>query len=175
MPTPERLTLPDVDAYVTIRRRMLIDSPWSFGSSPDHDPAGQPDNVRAALQDPDRAIFAVRHPSRPRELVSCATLVRETRPKRRHVALVVGVFVDPSFRRKGLGRATVAACIAHARTWPGLTRVELAVSARAPGAKRVYESLGFVTWGCQPDALGIAGEYTDEYYLSIDLTLPPTN
>ena len=40
-----------------------------------------------------------------------------------------------------------------ARTWPGVNSVGLSVSENSGAARRLYERLGFIAWGREPDCL----------------------
>jgi RimJ/RimL family protein N-acetyltransferase len=166
----------DLTAYAALRQEMLIDSPWSFASSPGDDVNAQPEYLRKALGTPGRGpeIMVVDASDRSRLLAS-AGVYRESKRKRSHIAWVWGVYTTPAARNRGYGRAVVAAAVAAARGWAGVERVCLSVSAAAPGARRVYESLGFVAWGVEPDRLrlepseGGSGRRFDEVYMSMAL------
>lgn len=173
--SPRLLTANDVDAYVAIRREMLEDAPWAFSASPGHDRAGDPEAVRAALGQPENAILAVfsdrESPTSGGEarILATAGVRREDRPKHRHIATIWGVYVTPAARGRGLGRDVVAAAVETASGWPGVTCVKLSASENSPGAIRVYESLGFVAWGLEPDALRVNGRSYGEVHMHLAL------
>jgi RimJ/RimL family protein N-acetyltransferase len=152
----------DIPAYIAIRQRMLTDSPWSFASSPQQDKGSDPENLRRSLSDPDFAIFGV---LAGEDLIAVAMTNRETRHKRRHIAWIMGVFVEPAHRGRGCGEAVVGACIAYARAWEGVAQIQLGVSVSAPAAKRLYERLGFEAWGLERDALRVDGHSHDEVHM----------
>lgn len=159
------LTPSDAEAYVMLRAEMLADSPWSFASSPGHDKGADVAGMRASLALPGFAVVAVRDPEAPERLLAAAGIIREDQPKRHHLALIWGVYVTPAARRRGLGKAVVEAAVETARGWPGVAGVNLALNQTSPGAKALYESLGFVAWGVEPDALRINGETSTETHL----------
>jgi len=161
-----RLTEADVETYVAIRREMLADAPWSFGSSPGEDAGSDPERVRHRIARADSVIMLARVQG---EAVGAAGISREERTKRRHIATIWGVFVKPAFRNRGLCTALVRACLDQARGWEGVQVVELAVSQGAPSARRAYENCGFVVWGTEPDALRIDGRSFDEHHMSLRL------
>lgn len=165
------LTPGDAERYRALRREMLLDAPWAFGSSPEDDRVNDPDFVRRAFEN---QWFAIAGGFRGGELIAAACVGREPRAKRRHIASITGVYVSPGSRGVGLGRAVVGACVARAREWPGVAALELSVSAASTAARRVYESLGFVAWGVEPDALrcadpgfGVRGH--DEIHMRLEL------
>lgn len=170
-PTVRLLSPADAEAYWRLRLEMLTDEPRAFGTSAEEhrattvaDAAGRLGGLGSwtvgALIGGDRASGQLR---------GAATLVREQRLKTRHKASVAGVYVGPELRGRGVGRALLAALIAHARTVPGVERITLAVTATQPAAHALYRSLGFAPWGVEPAALLVDGEYIDEHYLSLAL------
>lgn len=169
-----RLAPADADRYVVLRREMLIDTPHAFGSSPEDDRFRTTDQALASLADPHNAIFAVQASGQGSGLVAAAGVIRETRAKRRHIASIWGVYVAPMARGRGLGRAVVRAAVSHARTWEGVSAVQLCVSEgasphqRSP-ARRLYDSLGFLEWGREPEALRVDGRGYAEIHMSLSL------
>lgn len=159
------LTPADVDACVALRRFMLTDSPWSFAADPANDRGSDPAQVASSLANPDMA-FAGSYDDDGR-LVSIALLMRETNPKRRHIAWIVSVFTHPEARGQGRSRAVLSLLIEEARSRPGVAGVCLSVSDRSPAAIALYESLGFVAWGVEPDAQRIGNESSAEIHMRL--------
>jgi RimJ/RimL family protein N-acetyltransferase len=79
------------------------------------------------------------------------------------------VYTRPDVRGRGLCRSVLKLLIEHARAWPGIERVQLSVSERAPAARALYESLGLESWGREPDALRIDGQSAAEIHMSLAL------
>jgi ribosomal protein S18 acetylase RimI-like enzyme len=161
-----QLTPADAARYVRLRRLMLADAPEAFSASPEDDVVLDEAFVARALAEPQNAIFAVADGA---ELVAAAGVRRQTRPKFRHRADVWGVYVAPPYRGRGHGRAILAAAIALARTWPGVDWLGLGVSAATPAAQKLYEDLGFVAWGREPEATEVNGRRHDEIFMSLRL------
>ena len=159
-----RLTPEQTDAYVEVRQRMLREEPWSFGSSPSDDLERERRRARDMLGDEDWACIAAMSGE---AIVSTARVFRTTRPKQAHAASIVSVWTDPAFRGRGLARRVLLTAIDIARGWPDVELVELSVSARCEPARRLYESLGFTTWGVQPDAMRVGGESAAEHYMQM--------
>lgn len=66
--------------------------------------------------------------------------------------------VHPAYRRQGLGRRLLAACIEKA--WrKGLTRIELEARADNTAAIALYEKLGFEHEAVKPMAMRFDGVY----------------
>lgn len=162
-----RLLMPaDAPDYVALRREMLHDAPWSFGADPANDRGSDPAGVARSLAGENFAIAGGYAEGR---LVSVAVADREKGAKRAHVAWIISVYTAPSARRRGLGRGVVRAAIDAARGWGGVAQVQLAVSSHAPEARALYESLGFVAWGLEPDAIRVGGKSYDETHMALRL------
>lgn len=159
-----RLAAADAEAYAMLRREMLLEAPLAFTASPESDVASDAARVAAALAQPGFAILAAFEQA---ELAAVAGLDREKQPKRAHLAWVWGVYTRPSSRRRGLGRKVVSAAIEAARGWPGVAGVQLAVSERSGAARALYESLGFVAWGVEPDAVRVGGQSSAETHMRL--------
>ena len=79
------------------------------------------------------------------------------------------MYVQPAHRRRGIGKLILEAAITHARTLEGVTQLNLGVSETAPGARDLYESVGFVAWGTEPRAMRVAGRYHAEVFMALKL------
>lgn len=164
------LTPEDAPAYAALRREMLADSPWAFFSSPEDDRGVRPEIMRESLAQ--RGFVVIGAWDDRGHLIGVAGLLRESKAKRAHVAGIWGVYVTPSCRGRGVARDLLTAAIAAARAWPGVAALTLSVSERSPAARRVYESLGFVAWGTEPDALRINGAPHAETHMRLVLPTP---
>jgi RimJ/RimL family protein N-acetyltransferase len=165
-----RLTREDAPHLHALRREALSAEPTAFGASPEDCRFQDLAAVNACLADPDRAVFAIADPDQLERLVAMAGIIRETRKKQQHRSSIWGVYVSESHRGRGFGRAVVEACVHHAWTWPGIESVTLSVSADRTAAKALYESLGFVTWGTEPDSLRVNGSEVAEHHMLLKLS-----
>jgi RimJ/RimL family protein N-acetyltransferase len=103
------------------------------------------------------------------QLVGTAGFYREQKAKRRQTGWIWGVFVHPSHRRKGTGRALISALIDEARRLPGLMTLHLTAAVTQSAARQMYAGLGFRVFGTVPRALYVNGRYFDEEMMSLDL------
>jgi len=107
-------------------------------------------------------------------LVGMVGFYREQLLKRKHKGHIWGVFVEPSARGQGLGRTLLLRAIETAKTLVGLNSIQLTVSVSQTAAHRLYEACGFRSFGREPRALGIDGQYVDEHHMVLELDgLPP--
>ena len=165
------LTAHDAAAYQALRLRALRESPAAFGSTYASEVdiplpqiaerlargAGREDVMFGAFDDADG------------DLVGLAGLGRQTGLKTRHRAHVWGMYVAPEARGRGVGRALMQALIAHARTLDGLERLTLGVEGGNAAARALYHAVGFVTYGIEPQAYKLDGEYWDSELMSLRL------
>ena len=179
MPTAIHLEPGDAERYARLRLRMLTLAPWAFSAPPEDDEALDIPRLAEMLAQEHHATFAIEaprsvSPDRPIEreravLVASASLTRSTSPKFSHRAGIGGVFVEPEYRGLALGKELMHAMIAHARSWRGVTYLDLAVSANSPEAQRLYESVGFTVWGREPEATQHDGRLYDEIHMTLRL------
>jgi ribosomal protein S18 acetylase RimI-like enzyme len=113
----------------------------------------------------EQALFGYFEDDRLRGMVG---LVRASKVKQRHTAMIWGMYVSAEARRRGAGRALLDAAVNLARAW-GVSQVQLSVTEAAPAAKRMYEAAGFKDWGRQPRALGWQGRFVDEDHMVLEL------
>jgi ribosomal protein S18 acetylase RimI-like enzyme len=84
-------------------------------------------------------------------------LDRETRAKSHHKATLVGMYVEPEFGGRGVGRALVDALLAEARA-DGLELIVLTVTDGNAKAVQLYERCGFRSFGVEPHAIKVNGK-----------------
>lgn len=155
----------DAEAYVALRRDALQGDPMAFAASPHDDRASDLAFVRDALSD---TTFAVTIGAFQPELVGAVRLSRERSEKLRHKTVVWGMYVRPASRRLGVGRELMLRAIRHAREWPDVLQVHLAVSETSSEAIRLYSSLGFASWGSEPRALRVGERFFVEQHMVLE-------
>jgi ribosomal protein S18 acetylase RimI-like enzyme len=102
-------------------------------------------------------------------LIGMVGVGRQERIKRRHIAQIWGMFVAPSHRGLDIGRSLLLAAIEHARSLDGVRKLQLSVITTQPAARTLYYSLGFRSFGIDPEALCVDGKYLDEEYMILAL------
>jgi ribosomal protein S18 acetylase RimI-like enzyme len=78
-----------------------------------------------------------------------------------HVRQIRGLAVADAARGRGAGRALLRAAVEEARRL-GARRLTLRVLGHNTGARKLYESEGFVVEGVQPEEFHLDGEYVDD-------------
>ena len=89
--------------------------------------------------------------------------------KNRHKGTVWGMYVTPEARGQGLARSLMSSLISYAADLPDLEQLVLEVVTTNEAARRLYSSLGFVSYGLERRALRIGDRYLDEELLSLHL------
>lgn len=162
----------DAQAYRHLRLQALRECPTAFSASYE-DEVGRSIEEIAARSAP-AGDGSVRRLGifEGEELAGSVALIRSLRAKLCHCAELAGMYVAPSMRRRGCGRALLLAAIAQARALDGLRQLKLGVNAANAAAKALYRSAGFERYGTEPDALNIDGVFYDEelYLLRLDRT-----
>ena len=100
------------------------------------------------------------------ELVGMAGLYRDSGgEKMRHKGHVWGMYVASERQGQGIGKRLMRELMERAALLPGLEQVHLAVVTRMETARGLYASLGFETYGVEPNSLIIDGERLDEAHM----------
>lgn len=102
-------------------------------------------------------------------LVGIAGFKQEPLEKMKHRGQILGMYISPSMRGRGLGKKLLTALISKINENTAIERVDLAVSIDNAKAITLYESLGFDTYGKYKRALKLDNGYVDEAYMALDL------
>jgi ribosomal protein S18 acetylase RimI-like enzyme len=87
------------------------------------------------------------------DLVGTVSLEFSAKPKTKHKARVIGMYVKPEARGKGAGRALLEAAIDTARAREGILVLTLTVTEGNEPALRLYRDAGFEAFGTEPMAI----------------------
>lgn len=102
-------------------------------------------------------------------LVGSAAVEYAAKEKTRHRGLVVGMYVTPASRGRGAGASLIRAVVAHARSRPGVRLLTLTVTQGNASAIRLYESVGFATFGVEPMATFNGRAYLSKVHMALPL------
>lgn len=149
------LTAADRAAFRRLRARALVEDPASFGRTAEEEAGVGRLPMEGSLEAPEPATFLL-GAERDGVLVGiCGTYQGQT-AKTRHTAEIVSVYVAPEARGMGVGAALVAEALARlARA--GIAVAKLTVAEESLSARRLYERLGFATYGREPAGYRFAG------------------
>ena len=161
------LTEPDLRSYRALRMQALTECPTAFGATPRTEQAledaqilhrfgGGPGQIMWGGFDDDGAL--------------CATpgMYRDTGEKTAHKGHLFAIYVSPQARDQGLARRLLEVTIAHASAL-NLRQLMLGCNASNRNALRLYEQAGFQSYGLEPAALSVDGEFFDEVLMVMPL------
>ncbi|GGY13641.1 N-acetyltransferase [Rhodanobacter panaciterrae] len=152
----------DARAYQRLRLQALQESPTAFSASHADEVGRSLDDVVAritAAADGSVCTFGIFEQD---QLAGFVAVIHPQREKLRHAVELAGMYVAPSCRRRGFGRALLQAAVAHAHAIAGVRQIRLGVNASNAEARALYQSIGFTSYGVEPGALQVDGMCHDE-------------
>lgn len=163
-----RLTAADAQRYRALMLHAYAAAADAFTSTPE-ERAAEPEawwvNRIADPRGLSQAFGAFRHD----ELVGTVTVEFAAKPKTRHKAHLIGMFVDQSARGCGAGKALVQAALAAAKARPGVRVVTLTVTEGNLAAIALYKACGFQTFGTEPMAIATPDGFKSKVHMWLEL------
>ena len=157
-----RLNQQDAEPYRQLRSEALELEPWAFTESIAEHQSMALETIQhrlgAGASDGDFVLGAFDGG----QLIGIAGFFRRRGEKIRHRGEVWGVYIAKRYRGRGIGRALLAELVRQLREESDLEQVALGVSVGNVSARRLYESLGFESYGRETHALKIGDAYVDE-------------
>jgi RimJ/RimL family protein N-acetyltransferase len=165
-----RLTVDDVRLYKPIRLEAVKCEPTAFGGSYE-DEVLQPDSfyvdkLANIWSTPESAVFGAFDTGG--NILGTVGIFKRSGRKLSHKAILWGMYVKASHRKYGIGRQLLARAVEFAKRIP-VDRIELTVVTENQAAAKLYQAIGFETWGEEPAALKIAGRLYGEYHMSFSI------
>lgn len=94
-------------------------------------------------------------------IVGSVTVIWSNRIKTKHVANLVGMFVNPDYQRQGIGKELVLKAIEELKAFSQFEKIKLDVVSKNNKAINLYESVGFEKVGELHKELFIDGQFYD--------------
>jgi ribosomal protein S18 acetylase RimI-like enzyme len=165
-----RLSPSDAPQFQALRLAALVDRPDAFVTSHVEEKDLPLSAFEARLvEHPGQAVFGAFDGD---ALVGMAGLAREVLLQTRHKGHLWGMYVAPPARGHGVARELMQAALAHARRTPGIAKVTLSVDAANVAAIALYESLGFVVFAREADAVRLDGQSRDDLQMHLRFAAP---
>jgi ribosomal protein S18 acetylase RimI-like enzyme len=101
------------------------------------------------------------------ELVGTVALEYSAKPKTKHKALVIGMYVTPAARGLKAGRQLLDAALNEARAREGIRLLTLTATEGNEPAVSLYASAGFKVFGIEPMAIFTPSGYKAKVHMSL--------
>lgn len=149
----------DANEYRKIRLEALQTNPESFSSSYEEEKDYPLERYEGRLKGGESLTFGAFFEE---QLIGVVTLIFETKNKLRHRANIAAMYVNPNNRKQGIGKGLMLEAINKAKTINGIEQIYLGVVSTNEAAKKLYNSLGFETYGIDKKALKVDKTYFDD-------------
>lgn len=161
-----KLTSEDAKAYWDLRLEALQQDPEAFATTY-KDAISRVDPLKRVASNLDSEVSATLGAFIDNELVGVMTIAEEGAPKLRHRVNLFAVYVTPRVRGKRIGIALLQAVIEHSKQLAYVEKINLTVVSTNDRAIKLYEKVGFKSFGLEHHAMKIDDTYVDEIYMSL--------
>jgi ribosomal protein S18 acetylase RimI-like enzyme len=146
------------EQYRNLRLEALRSDPAAFGSSFEEESVLTEDEWKRRMSN---ALFAVSGGT-PIGMIVC---LFNDRPKIRHIAEIVGVYVSANYRGEGVATEMLKHSLSLIRSHGGIVKVKLAVNPEQRAAVRLYKKAGFLVTGRTKKELMVGRRYVDMLFM----------
>ena len=164
--TISRLNLDEWSKYKKLRLEALKNEPSSFSSSYEDSLKSPNDKWKEELQkshnEDSIVMFFAKDGGR---LVGMIGAFWQDKEKTKHIGNIFGVYVNPGYRGKGIGKLLMEAILNKLNDMPQIEKIKLGVVMQQTPALKLYEKYGFKIIGKCTKELKIGNEYYDEYLM----------
>ncbi|MUG94574.1 GNAT family N-acetyltransferase [Scytonema sp. UIC 10036] len=163
----KKLTKDDAEDYRNIRLEALYNAPDSFGTMYQEEVLMTIDQFRERIPvDNNNFILGCYE---DKEIIGIIALHQGERIKVRHKAYIRSMYVQPEYRKKGIGKLLLNELIERAKAIDEIEILLLDVVTNNLSAKQLYLSLGFQIYGIEKMAYKFNDRYFDVESMSLQL------
>lgn len=162
------LTISDWQEYKNLRLKALEDDPMAFTTSFEEAVNKVNDYWIGHLKEQDKesiTLFA----KKGNRLIGMIAAVFNSKKKTRHIAELVGAYVDPEFRGHGAGSKLMKGIIDQVKNHKEIIKINLGVITTQKPAIALYKKYGFKEAGTREKELYISGKYYDMLLMELRL------
>jgi ribosomal protein S18 acetylase RimI-like enzyme len=167
MPIVVRKLQPHESAiYREVRLACLKNVPEFFGSTYEEEILNPKFLFETYIENgvPDHVMFGAFDEER---LIGITGFNRIARQRASHRGEVVQVYVEPCYRGQNVGETLLRHLLKYAFSLEGIEQVQLSVIANNKRAIKLYEKLGFKTFGVQARYFKVGGAYMDQQCMQL--------
>ena len=152
--------------YREVRLACLKNVPQYFGSTYEEEILNPKLMFETFIEDasPDHMMFGAFDNE---QLIGITGFNRMARQRAMHRGEIVQVYVDSSYRGQNIGEQLIRRALEYAFTLDGIEQVQLSVIANYQAAIKLYEKLGFKTFGLQPRYFKVGDTYLDQQFMQL--------
>lgn len=154
----------DWETFKELRLKALQTDPVALGRAYDEEVGLSEEEWRKKLEDANRKMYIAKVGDQP---VGITGVRFESGKYIEHMAKIVSVFVDPQFRRQGIGQKLMARVLEDLRANPKIVKVKLSVNEPQEAAKGMYEKFGFRQAGIGKKEMKIENTYYDQIQMEL--------
>jgi RimJ/RimL family protein N-acetyltransferase len=152
--------------YREIRLSCLKNTPQYFGSTYEEEILNPKFAFETFIENssPDHLMFGAFDQER---LIGITGFNRMARQRAMHRGEIVQVYVDVKYRGQNIGEKLIRRAVQYAFAMDGIEQVQLSVIANNQAAIKLYENLGFRTFGVQSRYFKVRDTYMDQQFMQL--------
>ena len=152
--------------YREVRLACLKNVPQYFGSTFEEEILNRKFMFETFIENdsPDHVMFGAFDDKR---LIGITGFNRMARQRAMHRGEVVQVYVDSNYRGQNIGEKLIRRVLEYAFALDGIEQVQLSVIAGNQTAIKLYEKIGFKTFGVQPRYFKVGETYMDQQFMQL--------
>jgi RimJ/RimL family protein N-acetyltransferase len=168
MITLRNVTKADADEFWKLRLEGLLLHHEAFSASYEDSVLVPAEGIKERISESeDQFIVGAFH--QDDGLIGMAGFRREKTLKLKHKGSIWGVYVTESYRKQGIAKQIIQTIIQRAEQLEGLKLILLTTGVTNVASKKLYHSLGFKTFGVEPQSMNVNGAFLDEEFMVLEL------